>query len=296
MSEHLGAGGRTLRVGLTQLSPTTDLTANVRRAAEVVDQLAGDRPDLVLLPENCLAIGTNEEMRAAAVSEDSAEIDVLRAAARRAGTVVVLGGFKRIVEDGSIRNTALVIDAAGDIAGRYEKIHLFDARVDGQNFRASEVESAGDHPVVIDVAGTRVGLTICYDIRFPELHRRLALAGAEVMLIPAAFTARTGAAHWEVLNRARAIENATYVISSATIGAPEVAGFVTYGHALAVDPWGELIADLGTAPHGGVVLDLDLARVGEVRDSLPVLRGVRPDAYAATTEAVVVGELAKIGR
>lgn len=296
MSEPPGGRGRHVRVGLTQLSPTRDLATNVAHAVDIVDRLAGDGPDVVLLPENCLAIGTNEEMRATAVREDSAEIDAIRAAARRAGAAVVLGGFKRIPDDGRIRNTALVIGPDGGTVARYDKIHLFDAKVDGHSYRASDVETAGDHPVLVDVGGARIGLTICYDIRFPELHRGLALAGAEVVLVPAAFTARTGAAHWEVLNRARAIENAVYVVSSATIAHRGATSFPTYGHALAVDPWGEVIADLGTTPHGGVVLDLDLDRVGEVRDSLPVLAGVRPDAYAAAAELVVVDELARIGR
>jgi predicted amidohydrolase len=296
MPEPSVAVARSLRVGLTQLSPTGDPAANLARAVDVVDRLAADGPDVVLLPENCLAIGTNEEMRATAVAEDSVEIDALRAAAQLAGTVVVIGGFKRLGADGRIHNTALVLDSAGETVARYDKVHLFDAVVDGHSYRASDVETAGDHPVLLEVGDARIGLTICYDIRFPELYRRLALGGAEVVLIPAAFTARTGEAHWEVLNRARAIENGTYVVSSATIAPPGATSFATYGHALAVDPWGRVLADLGTSPHAGVVVELDLSRVAEVRDSLPVLKGVRPDAYAAAAEVVAVGDLARIGR
>jgi predicted amidohydrolase len=172
--------------------------------------------------------------------------------------------------------------------GGYDKIHLFDARVGGQSFEASSVELAGGQPVILEIQGARIGLTICYDVRFPELYRQLALAGAEVFLVPAAFTRVTGAAHWEVLLRARAIENAAYVVASATIGSPTegVDAFPTYGHALAVDPWGEVLADLGEQPVSARVLDLDLDTVARTREKIPVLRGVRADAYARPAEVL----------
>lgn len=286
---------RTLSVGLTQWHATRDVAANVETAREMIRACAG--ADLVLLPENGLMLGTNTEMRDAALTEDSPEIGALRDAAKDAGSAVVLGGFKRRV-DGGIRNTALVIGADGEIAGGYDKIHLFDARVGGQSFEASGVESAGDRPALLRVAGATVGLTICYDVRFPELYRALALAGAEVLLVPSAFTQTTGEAHWELLLRARAVESAAYVVASATVRGDASAtvrgdggddAFPTYGHALVAGPWGEVLADLGTAPAASRVLELDLAEAARRRESLPVLRGVRPDAYGKPAQIIDLG-------
>lgn len=270
----------TLRVALTQGHVTPDLDTNVAAAVELVAEAGRQRADLVLLPENALMLGTNQQMREAALRMDAPEIERLRAAARRAGTAVVLGGFKHLHEAG-VHNTALVIGADGEIAGGYDKIHLFDATVAGRSFEASSVEQRGVRPMLVRLGNAVVGLTICYDVRFPELYRQLALAGSHVFLVPAAFTAKTGHAHWEVLLRSRAIENGAYVIASATIsGAQPEEAFPTYGHALAVDPWGRVLADLGEQDHTLEVLDLDLTAVHDVRDGLPVLRGVQPEAYA----------------
>jgi predicted amidohydrolase len=282
------AGQRRLRVGLTQWRPTRDVAANLAVAIRLIGE-AGPRADLVLLPENGLMLGSNTEMRTAALSLDSPEITELRSAARNASTTVVLGGFKRRDDQGRIFNTALVIGPDGTIAGGYDKIHLFDARVGGQSFEASAVEQAGERPMIVEIGGVRVGLTICYDVRFPELYRRLALAGAEVILVPAAFTQKTGAAHWEVLLRARAIESAAFVVASATVrGDDGTDAFETFGHALVVDPWGEILADLGVGGPTSQVLDLALSEVDRVRTALPVLAGVRPQAYAAEPEIIGV--------
>lgn len=286
MSE--SATQRQLRVGLTQWRPTRDVAANLAVAIRLIGE-AGPRADLVLLPENGLMLGSNTEMRTAALALDSPEITELRSAARNASTTVVLGGFKRRDDQGRIFNTALVIGPDGTIAGGYDKIHLFDARVGGQSFEASAVEQAGERPMIVEIGGVRVGLTICYDVRFPELYRRLALAGAEVILVPAAFTQKTGAAHWEVLLRARAIESAAFVVASATVrGDDGTDAFETFGHALVVDPWGEILADLGVGGPTSQVLDLALSEVDRVRTALPVLAGVRPQAYAAEPEIIGV--------
>ncbi|WP_214366076.1 nitrilase-related carbon-nitrogen hydrolase [Pseudonocardia sp. H11422] len=280
---------RRLRVALTQWRPTRDVAANVAVATRLIGE-AGPDADLVLLPENGLMLGTNTEMRAAALSVDSPEIDELRAAARNASATVVLGGFKRRDDEDRIFNTALVIGPDGTVAGGYDKIHLFDARVGGRSFEASSVEQAGGRPMIVEIGGVRVGLTICYDVRFPELYRRLALAGAEVILVPAAFTQKTGAAHWEVLLRARAIESAAFVVASATVrGDDGTDAFETFGHALVVDPWGTILADLGVGGPAWQVLDLALSEVDRVRTALPVLAGVRPQAYAAEPEIIDIG-------
>ncbi|MGW1814978.1 nitrilase-related carbon-nitrogen hydrolase [Streptomyces sp. NPDC002125] len=280
-----------LRVGLTQWHATRDVTRNTALALDAVRDCATAGADLVLLPENGLMLGSNTEMRQAAFTLDSPEIASLRAAARETGTVLVLGGLKLRRQDqgeGRITNTALVIGTDGTIVGTYDKVHLFDARVDGVSFEASGVEQAGDRSLLVEVKGVTVGVTICYDVRFPEMYRGLARAGAEVLLVPAAFTRTTGTAHWEVLLRARAIENGAFVVASATVhgDVPGADAFATYGHSLAVAPWGEVLADLGEAPYACRVVELDAARVARARATLPVLDQVRPDAYARVPSRV----------
>jgi predicted amidohydrolase len=278
-----------LRVALTQWRAGRDLHANLRTAEEMIDNSGREGAELVLLPENGLFLGSNAEMRAAALAADGEEIAVLRRAAQRAQVVVVLGGFKRRGTDGNIFNTALVIDDHGEMACGYDKIHLFDATVGGRSFAASSVESPGETPLIIQIKGIKIGVTICYDVRFPELYRQLALQGAQVVLIPSAFTYITGNAHWDVLLRARAIENAVFVVASATVRDPHDTDAVqTYGHAMVVAPWGEVVANLGDASSACRVVPLDIQRVCEARASLPVLRHVRPEAYAKTPRLVVV--------
>jgi predicted amidohydrolase len=276
------SSSRCLRAGLTQWHATRDVARNLAIACQLVGDCAAAGAEVVLLPENGLMLGTNAEMRAAAIRLDGPEVAELRAAAKAARTTVVLGGAKRVTGDGSpARNTAIVIGPDGEIAGGYDKVHLFDARVGGRSFEASSVEQAGGTPTLLRLGDALIGLTICYDVRFPELYRRLALAGAEVLFVPSAFTRTTGKAHWETLLRARAIESAAYVVASATVGDDPSDAFPTYGHALVVDPWGEILVDLGEEPLAFTVVDLNLDTVASTRDQLPVLRGVRPDAYAA---------------
>jgi deaminated glutathione amidase len=278
---------RRLRVTLTQWHATRDVAANLRNALDLIRAAAPDKPDLILLPENGLMIGTNDEMRAAALAIDSVEIEALRHGAREVSATVILGGFKHRETDGTVHNTALVIDPSGEIAGSYDKIHLFDATIGGQKFQASRVEVAGTEPVIAMINGVKVAVTICYDVRFPELYRTLALAGAEVFLVPAAFTFKTGEAHWEVLLRARAIENTAYVLGSATIrGRNGDDAFETWGHALAVDPWGRVLADLGTAEFAHKTVELDMNVLEEVRRNLPVLRGQRQQAYSTAPRVI----------
>ena len=270
-----------LRVGLVQLQPTRDVSTNLQLVLQAVSDAAQQQAELIVLPENALCIGTNQMMRDAAVSIDGAEIMAIRAAARDAMAHVVVGGFKQRTDKPLLRNTLLVIDPQGQVQGTYNKIHLFDAVVNGTTFRASDVESAGDHLVIANVNGVRVGLSICFDLRFPEMFRQLARAGAQVILVPAAFTRTTGNAHWEVLLRARAIENQTYIVASATIASPDAtaAGFETWGHAMVAGPWGDVLADLGEQDYAVKVIDLDLTKIEAIRHKLPVLNTGRPDVY-----------------
>jgi deaminated glutathione amidase len=272
-----------LRVGLTQWRATRELAANLSIASQLIERCADEGADLVVLPENGLFLGSNQEMRAAALELSSEEIQTVAAAAQRHATAVLIGGFKCRYEDRAIRNSAVLFDATGALVAIYDKIHLFDARIGSQSFAASSVERAGTRPVIVDIDGVGVGITICYDLRFPELYRQLALAGAQVLLIPAAFTQSTGAAHWETLLRARAIENACFVAAPATVrGTDGADSFETYGHGLAVDPWGRVLADLEIASPVARVIEFDMSLVEAARRSLPVLKSVRPEAYRAT--------------
>ncbi|MFB7441618.1 nitrilase-related carbon-nitrogen hydrolase [Streptomyces mirabilis] len=282
--------GRVLRVGLTQWHATREPAANLGKALAAVCGCAADGADVVLLPENGLMLGSNAEMRERAFTPESPEIIELRQVARETGTVVVLGGMKHQRPD-RVTNSALVIDRDGELLGAYDKIHLFDARVGGVSFEASGVERAGSKLLLLEVNGATMGLTICYDVRFPELYRSLARAGAEVLLVPAAFTRTTGRAHWEVLLRARAIENGAFVVASATVHGeqPGEDAFETYGHALAVAPWGEVLADLGDTRSAHRVVELDLAAVERARTTLPVLEQSRPDVYAGVPQRLTAG-------
>ncbi|MGA4688706.1 carbon-nitrogen hydrolase family protein [Rhodococcus sp. AB351] len=283
---------RHLAVGLTQWHATADPEANLSTALQLIEEAAGSGAAIVVLPENGLMLGTNTAMREAAFDLDAVPVKELCAAARQHSVVVVLGGMKNRTNDG-IYNSALVVDRDGTIVGRYDKLHLFDANIDGQSFEASSVERPGSAPVLLDVDGVRIGLTICYDVRFPELSRELAAAGAEVLLVPAAFVRSTGEAHWHTLLRARAIENLAYVVAPATVHSPTseyVDAFETYGHALVISPWGEVLADLGESPAAVTVVDLDLDAVGAARAKLPVLAGRRGfDVYGATPTIISIG-------
>lgn len=276
------------RIGLTQWHAGRDLDANLNRALDAIRQCADQGAQLISLPENGLFLGSNAEMRAAALSVDSVPIEALRDAARTAGVAVTLGGFKNRGSDDRIHNSAIVIDKHGEIAGLYHKIHLFDATVAGQSFEASSVELRGQEPVMLSIDGAQIGMTICYDVRFPELFRTLAHSGAQLFLVPAAFTYTTGQAHWEVLLRARAIENSAFVVASATVRGtdPMQDAFQTWGHAMAIDPWGKVLADLGEAGAAVQVVELDLTRVAEIRSKLPVLKGVQPQAYTQSPRVI----------
>jgi predicted amidohydrolase len=191
----------------------------------------------------------------------------------------LVGGSITERRDGRERlsNTCCVFAPDGALAAVYRKIHLFDVEVGGHVYRESESEEPGDEPVVVEAEGWCVGLSVCYDIRFPELYRVLTLAGAELLTVPANFTLATGKDHWHVLLRARAIESQCYVVAAAQVGEP-MPGRPSYGHSAIVDPWGTVLAD---APDEETVIvaDLDRARLRRIRETLPSLANRRPDAY-----------------
>ena len=268
-----------MRAAAIQLTATPDTAANLAVADRLVRAAAADGADLVLLPEKWSLLGRGEDLLAGAEALDGPAITWARATARELGVDLVAGSVsERAGGDPPLRNTSLHIGPDGEIRATYRKIHLFDVEVDGTVYRESEHEAPGDEPALSQAAdGTSLGLSICYDLRFPELFRILAVAGARVLLVPAAFTLATTRDHWEVLLRARAIENQCFVVAANQIG-EHAPGLRSGGRSMIVDPWGIVLAQ---APDAETVItaDLDIARQDDIRRRLPALAGRRPHAY-----------------
>ncbi len=270
----------TLRIGLVQMNSRSDKAENLAVAEQLVTEAAQQGAELVALPEYVNFLGPRELHDANAEPIPGPTTERFAALARRLG-IYLLGGsiLERSEIPGKFYNTSVLFAPDGSILAIYRKIHLFDVDLTG-NVTSNESATIlpGDRIVTAEVAGHTVGLTICYDLRFPELYRLLALAGAELILVPAAFTLYTGKDHWHVLLRARAIENQCYVAAPAQIG-PHDPGQQCYGHALVADPWGTVIAE-ATNRVGVVVTTLDFAYLREVRQQLPSLANRRPEVYA----------------
>jgi deaminated glutathione amidase len=268
-----------MRVSVVQMSPTADKTENIAQASRLIaGAVASERPDLVALPEiwTCLG-GTRDQKFAAAEAlpepgdRGGAAYEFLRQAAVANG-IHVHGGSIGELAGGRLFNTSLVFAPSGQELARYRKIHLFDITTpDGTGYRESETYGAGEEVVTCDIAGTKVGLAICYDVRFPELFLALRRRHVDLIMLPAAFTLQTGKDHWEVLLRARAIETQTYVLAAAQTGAYEAKGKTlhNYGHSMAIDPWGHVIARASDGV-GIVSTRLDLALPAAVRSRMPV--------------------------
>ena len=208
--------------------------------------------------------------------EEDLTVQALREAARELGVFILLGSALVRRDDGKAANRQALITPAGEIAATYDKLHMFDVDLpNGETARESATYEPGDRAVVAQAGPARLGLTICYDVRFPALHRALALAGAQILTVPAAFTRPTGLAHWEVLLRARAIETGSFVVAPAQGGVHED-GRGTWGHSMIVGPWGEVLAKLDHDEPGVLFADLDLAAVAKARQAIPALQNARP--------------------
>lgn len=263
-----------LRVALVQLAADKDVAANVERAVDLVKRAGEQRPQLIALPESFLYRGPAAGFRESASELPGPMTEPFAQLACSLDTWILLGSVaERSADPQRPYNTSLLLDPAGQICVRYRKRHLFDVTIDGgPSDRESARTTPGDETVVAVMEGAaqeadvRLGLSICFDLRFPELYREMALAGAVVMAVPANFTEATGRDHWEVLLRARAIENGAFVIAPAQCGIG--GGVPTHGRSLAVDPWGVVIAQAPDGP-GVVVADLEMERVVEVRRQLP---------------------------
>lgn len=258
---------------MVQTTTGIDPAINAATLVAAIDEAGRQGASMVFTPEMSGLLDRNRA-RAADVIVKEAHDHVLfavREAAARAGVWVHLGSLALRRTDGRLANRGFVIDAVGNIRAHYDKMHLFDVDLPtGESWRESSAYAAGDRPVVVGSPLGPLGLSICYDMRFPDLYRAMTDAGAQIVSVPASFTRPTGAAHWHVLLRARAIEAGVFVVAAAQTGVHED-GRATYGHSLVVDPWGEVLLDLGEAAGIGYA-EIDPARVREVRMRVPALQ------------------------
>jgi deaminated glutathione amidase len=274
-----------IRVACVQLTSRADKAENLEKTERLVAEAAAGGADVVLLPEKWNAIGGVETLHEAAETIETGEsVEAMRGWAARHGITLVGGSITERREGREkLSNTSLVFDPDGELVALYRKIHLFDVDVGGHRYRESEAEEPGEEPVVARLEGWPIGLTVCYDLRFPELYRILALEGAELVTVPAHFTLYTGKDHWHVLLRARAIENQNYIAAAAQIG-ETIPGKLSYGRSLIADPWGTVVAQ---APDEEAVIsaELDRSRLEEVRRNLPSLANRQAAAYRWPTPA-----------
>jgi deaminated glutathione amidase len=272
-----------MRAAAVQLNSTADRQRNLATADALVRAAAADGASLVALPERFDLRGTPEDYeRAAEPLETSEAARWAKDTARELEIDLIAGsiGERREGHD-KLSNTSLHIGPDGETKAVYRKVHLFDVTVGDTDYRESDSDEPGGEIVTSEAAdGTRVGLSVCYDVRFPELYRILALNGALVLTVPANFTRTTGAAHWEVLLRARAVENQAFVLAPAQTG-EYPPGQPAYGNSMVVDPWGEVLARASGSPDDEtfVAADLDFARLADVREKLPSLQNRVPAAY-----------------
>ena len=262
----------TYLLGAVQMTSTADRARNLATAIRLLNEAADLGARLIGLPENFAFMGRDEERIAAAEPLEGPTLGAIREVAKARRVWVVAGSVaEKVDQPGKTANTSALIADDGSIAAAYRKIHLFDVNIpDGARYAESETVAPGDKVVLAPTPLGRIGLTICYDLRFPELYRQLSGLGAEVVFIPAAFTLFTGKDHWEVLIRARAIENLSYVVAPAQVGRHS-ANRLTYGNAMIVDPWGTVLARCPDG-EGVCVARFDRPRMERARQELPALK------------------------
>ncbi|TVQ55975.1 MAG: carbon-nitrogen hydrolase family protein [Rhodobacteraceae bacterium] len=274
-----------MRVGLVQLTASDEPASNLPVTEALIREAAAGGARFVLTPEvtNVVSQSRARQRSLLATEREDATLTRLRAIAAELGVWLLIGSLAVKIEgDERFANRSLLVDATGVVRARYDKIHMFDVDVsDTETWRESDAFRPGERAVTAETPWGVVGLSICYDMRFPALYRALAEAGATILTAPAAFTVPTGRAHWETLLRARAIETGSFVLAPAQVGehpaAPGEKRRTTWGHSLAVAPWGEVLADGGEQP-GVTFADLDLAAPAEARRRIPALANARPFA------------------
>jgi predicted amidohydrolase len=271
------------KAACVQLQSTTSVAENIATVERLVREAAHAGAAYVQTPEMTNIVERNRAALAAAIAPEDSDPAVKRFAALAAelGIVLHIGSLALKAADGKIANRALLFGRKGEVLARYDKIHLFDVDLpNGESWRESAVYHPGDRAIVVDLPWLRLGVSICYDIRFPHLYRAEAHAGAAALSAPAAFTRQTGEAHWHVLQRARAIENGAFVISAAQAGR-HADGRDTFGHSMIVSPWGEILAEGGGEGPEVVFAEVDPALSDDARSRIPALRNERPFALPA---------------
>jgi predicted amidohydrolase len=266
-----------LRAAAVQLNSTADKGRNIEVAERLVRAAAADGAELIVLPEKWTVLGDPDAARAGAEPLDGPALTAAAGWARELGVHLVAGSIVEHTEDDRYANTSVLIDPSGEQVAVYRKIHMFDVDVGGVAYRESATEDPGEEIVTAPLGDVELGMGICYDVRFPELMRILAIRGARIITLPSAFTEPTGSAHWEVLVRARAIENQLFMVAAGQIGkAPP--HYASWGHSMIADPWGTVMA---VAPDEEcfVAADLDFEEQERVRATLPALANRRPGVY-----------------
>ncbi|HKM88597.1 MAG TPA: carbon-nitrogen hydrolase family protein [Xanthobacteraceae bacterium] len=260
------------KVGLVQMRTGLDPQANLVAALAAIEEAKRGGADYVLTPEMTNILESKRERLLATIADEELDptLAALREAARKLSIFIHIGSLAVKASPDKAANRSFLIDRAGDVIARYDKIHMFDVDLtNGESYRESRTYRPGDLAVVANLPWGRLGVTVCYDLRFPALYRALAEAGASFFSIPSAFTRQTGEAHWHVLLRARAIENGCFVFAAAQGGKHE-SGRETFGHSLVIDPWGQILAEGGTEP-GVILADVDPAQVAAARARIPSL-------------------------
>jgi predicted amidohydrolase len=279
-----------MKAAAVQINSTADFGANLATADRLTRAAAADGAQLIVLPEKWTAMGSEEELRACAQPLDGRAVSWARDIAAELHVDLVAGSFlERIPGEERFANTCVHVSASGGVRAVYRKLHMFDVSIDGRSYRESDIELPGEEIVLSQttsgeigseeagVAGVGLGLTICYDLRFPELFRILTVDGARILALPSAFTLPTTRDHWEVLVRARAIENQAFVIAANQVG-PHPGGLRSGGRSMIVDPWGVVLAQASDSEHH-ILAELDLERQAEIREQLPALAHRRPEVY-----------------
>ena len=267
----------TFKAACVQLRSTDDVQENIRTTSALIREAKARGAQFIATPENTtlMAPDGGAKLEKSFSEEADPALPAFRQLAEELGAWLLIGSLAIKVSDTKTANRSFLIDPKGRISARYDKIHLFDVNLpSGESYRESNTVAPGAEAVVAETPFGKIGLSVCYDLRFPHLYRTLAKAGAEILTVPSAFTETTGKAHWHVLLRARAIENGCFIIAPAQ-GGTHANGRKTYGHSMIVGPWGVILAEGGTDP-GVVMAELDLGRVAEMRGRVPSLEHDRP--------------------
>lgn len=266
-----------MKIAQIQMQVCNDKQENIRHACALIRKAAGEGIDMAILPEMFCCPYDNACFRAYGEAIGGETQRALSALAKELG-IYIVGGSVPEVTDGKVYNTSFVFDPKGETIARHRKMHLFDIDVKGgQRFMESDTLTAGDDITTFITPWGKMGLCICFDLRFEELARLMTLRGAKVLIVPAAFNMTTGPAHWELLFRQRAVDNQLYTVGTSP-ARDTAAGYVAYGNSIVCDPWGSVVSRCG-AEETVAITELDLCRVGEVRDQLPILSARRTDIY-----------------